>query len=74
MKIVELPITSKKEALECLDGLRKAIESGEVCMFVAVGVADNDETLLYQATTKNVTRLRLIGAAANLWHHIMHDE
>jgi len=45
-----------------LGDLRAAVESGEVVAFLAAAVAPNDEVLTYSATTRGVSRLRMIGA------------
>ena len=53
---------STEEALQVLDDLRAAVESGEVVAFLAAAVTPTDEVLSYSATTRGVSRLRTIGA------------
>lgn len=56
-----------KEALRCLDDLRAKIESGEVVMFAAVGVTQNDSTFAWTGLTTKKTRLQMLGAIAELF-------
>ena len=63
VKVVNLDTEgSKQQALEVLDDLRAAVESGEVVAFLAAAVTPTDEVLTYSATTRGVSRLRMIGA------------
>lgn len=69
MRVV--PITAaddKADMLEVLDSLRSSIESGELVAFAAVGIEPGDETRMWFASRQNVTRLRALGAIANLQH------
>lgn len=63
MKIVSLDRSgSTDEALAVLDDLRAHVESGEVVAFLVAAVSPTDETMAYAATTRGVSRLRMIGA------------
>lgn len=55
-----------RDLLEIIDNIRDAITSGEIQGFAGVGIADNDTTTFYTAASKNVSRLRFIGAAESL--------
>jgi predicted sulfurtransferase len=63
-----------KDALETIDDLRKAVESGQVVAFCAVGIEPDDTTIGWCSCTENVTRLRLMGAVASLQARIHADE
>lgn len=55
------------EALRCLDDLRGKIVSGEVVMFAAVGVKQDDSTFAWTGLTTKKTRLQMMGAIADLF-------
>lgn len=59
---------SKESALRVLDALRASIESGEVKAFAVVGIAPDDETLMWTAQVHKTTRLQMLGAM----HHLLH--
>ena len=73
MNIVSLQNSTKEEALECLDSLREQLESGKIIAFAAVGIEPDDVTCYWQATTRKITRLRLIGATATLHNFVLND-
>jgi tellurite resistance protein len=54
------------ESLEVLDSLRKQVESGEVVMFIAVGVTPADGTLQWRGTDGSKSRLQMLGAVVDL--------
>lgn len=54
------------DALAVLDAMRAAIESGELIAFVAAGITAGDVALGYCGAVEGVTRLRMMGAIANL--------
>lgn len=63
MKVVSLDTAgSTAEAVAVLDELRAHIESGEVVAFFVAAVSPSDEVSAYSATTRGVSRLRMIGA------------
>lgn len=63
MKIIHLDTSgSTDEALAVLDDLRAHLESGEVVAFLVAAVSPSDEVSAYSATTRGVSRLRMIGA------------
>lgn len=62
-----------KQALEILDELRAKVESGEVIAFAAVGIEPDDVTSSWTATTRPVSRLRMIGAIGSLFHCFQAD-
>lgn len=66
IRAIPLPTDTKEEALLVIDGLRQAIEEGEIVAFAAVGIEPDDCTRMWSATTKPVTRLRMMGAMFNL--------
>jgi hypothetical protein len=73
MKVVSLPTVDTKAALEVLDTLRQAVESGEIIAFCAVGIEPDDCTRMWSSSTKSVTRLRMQGAISNLLFHYQSD-
>ncbi len=66
LRAIPLPCASKDKALEIIDSLKEAIESGQIIAFAAVGIEPGDETRSWMATTKPVTRLRMMGAMYHL--------
>ena len=66
MKVVEFKKGSRDELLGLIDSIRKSIEDGEIQGFAGVGIAENDETIFYTASTKSISRLRFVGAAESL--------
>ncbi len=60
-------------ALEILDELRAKIESGEIIAFAAVGIEPDDITFSWTASTRPVSRLRMIGAIGSLFHCFQAD-
>jgi hypothetical protein len=68
------PATDVTSALEVLDVLREQIVSGQVIAFVAVAIEPDDVTTRFQATTRPVTKLRMLGAVASLNHWVHDDE
>lgn len=66
-KLLEFPsYKGKEDALQVVESLRKAIENEEIVAFAAVGITPDDETSLWAASTKRITRLKMIGAIATL--------
>lgn len=57
-----------KAALEVIDEMRRAIAAGELVAFVAAGITAGDVSLGYSGGIGGVTRLRMMGAIANLQH------
>lgn len=57
---------STKDALEVLDDLRKRIEDGSVIAFIGVGIEPDDVMRAWSSATQKVTRLRMMGALAQL--------
>jgi hypothetical protein len=68
------PATDTKSALEVLDVLREQVLSGQVIAFVAAAIEPDDTTTRFQATTRPVTKLRMLGAVASLNHWVHDDE
>jgi hypothetical protein len=66
IRSLPLPCASKETALEIVESLRKAIEEGEIIGFSAVGIEPDDCTRMWSATTKPVSRLRMMGAMYHL--------
>lgn len=64
---------SKAEALETLESLREAVESGQLVAFACVGIEPDDATRMWSSCTQPVTRLRLIGAMASMLHSYQSD-
>jgi hypothetical protein len=56
------------ECMEVLDQLRAKLMSGEVAGFAAVALDRTDECTAYVTTNQPVSRLRMMGAVANLQH------
>lgn len=73
IRVMSLPTDTKEEALQVIDGLRQAIESGEIVAFAAVGIEPSDCTRMWTSTTRPVTRLRMMGAMYNLLHSFTVD-
>jgi len=67
-KVVSLvdKVVSKEEALAVINALKETVERGEVVAFVAVGVTDTDECLMFASSVKPVTMLRMLGAIDRL--------
>lgn len=75
IKLLEFPShRGKEEALEIVDGLRKAVEDDEIIAFAVVGIEPNDGTKVWMASTKKFSRLRMIGATAALHHAQFHED
>lgn len=74
MKIIPLEASNKSDALEVIDTLRAAVESGEIVAFACVGIEPDDCTRMWSSATKKVTRLRMMGAMYNLLHHYTNGE
>lgn len=60
-------------ALEVLDLMRKAVESGQIIALCAVAIEPDDCTTRWQFATRPVTKLRMLGAVASLSHFIHED-
>jgi len=69
LRVIQLPTDSKEEALNVIDGLRQAVEAGEIVAFATVGIEPDDCTRMWSSTVKPVTRLRMMGAMYNLLAH-----
>lgn len=66
LSVASLPVNDTANALDVLDDLRAKIISGQVIAFCAVGVEPDDTTSEWCATTRPVTRLRMMGAIQSL--------
>lgn len=66
---IQLPPDTKEEAIQVIDGLRQAVEAGEIIAFAAVGIEPDDCTRMWSSSVKPVTRLRMMGAMYNLLAH-----
>lgn len=67
-KLNTLPEEGKEDMLEILELMKKSVTEGEIISFISVGIAPNDETLIWIGSQKRVTRLRMMGAISNLQH------
>lgn len=70
--LVELPSRveeGKADMLSVLDDMRQAIEEGRVVAFCATTVAPNDAVAVWSGACSGVTRLRMMGAIAELQYH-----
>ena len=56
----------KTNMLDVLDSLRKQIDDGEIVAFVAAGLDSADNSFGWASSVGGVTRLRMMGAIANL--------
>ena len=74
MKVVTAPTSSKKETLEAIDALRKAIEDGDVVAFCAVGIYADDATHAWTGSVQRASRLRMMGALTHLTHCYINGE
>lgn len=54
--------------LEVLDSLRTEVAEGRCVCFVAVGLGPDDNTRGWTAAVRGVSRLRVMGALADLQH------
>lgn len=72
--LMTAPEEGKIDMLEVLELMKRAIEEGEIVSFIAVGIAPNDETLMWIGSQKRVTRLRMMGAISNLQHQFASEE
>lgn len=72
MKVVPSIGVDRAAILRNLDDLRKAIETGEIVAFIAVGIAQNDDTKAWTGNAGHKTQLQFIGASAHLHHSILH--
>ena len=66
MKIIDLKSGNTKDALDVLDDLRVKVSAGEIIAFAIVGIEPDDTTRSWTSTTRPVSRLRMMGAIANL--------
>lgn len=66
MKIVEFKNGKTEDLLGILDDIRESITSGEIQGLASVGIADDDATVFFTASSKSISRLRFIGAAESL--------
>lgn len=62
------PVQDKADALAVLDGLRAAIESGEIKAFACVGIEPDHCTRMWSSSVQATTRLELIGAMYHMLH------
>lgn len=60
------PVVDMADALDVLDDLRRAVESGQIKAFACVGIEPDHCTRMWSSSTKPTTRLELIGAMAQL--------
>lgn len=70
--ITAIPLNNaptKQDALDVVESLKQAIESGQLVAFAAVGIEENDNTSIWSSSTRPVSRLRMIGAM----HHMLHS-
>jgi hypothetical protein len=56
------------DMLSVIDDLRARIVAGDVVAFVAAGIDKTDCALGWSGSTGGVSRLRIMGAIANLQH------
>lgn len=71
-KITAIPLNNaptKQDALDVVESLKQAIESGQLVAFAAVGIEENDNTSIWCFSTRPVSRLRMLGAM----HHMLHS-
>lgn len=54
------------EALEVIDNLRAKVAAGEIVGFAVVGISADDTAYGWMSCTEHVSRLRMMGAVANL--------
>lgn len=66
------PVHDTASMLAVVDSLREAVESGKVVMFCAVGVEQNDNTLMWSANSAGKSQLQLLGAISHLQHSVLH--
>ena len=74
IKLLPTKMGDKTPALETIDALRKAIEDGTIVGFVCVGIAKDDNTLMWASNIGNKTQLQFIGATAHLYHAVEHGQ
>lgn len=67
------PVVDMKDALETLDSLRRAVESGQIKAFACVGIEPDHTTRVWSSTTLRTTRLEMIGAMAQLQYSFQAD-
>lgn len=67
------PVVDMKDALETLDSLRAAVESGQIKAFACVGIEPDHTTRMWSSTTTPTTRLEMIGAMAQLLYCFQAD-
>lgn len=74
MKVVDFKHPTMEDALRAVDQLRKDIEEKHVVAFLAVGVGPTDTVTAYGGSSQTVTRLRTMGALAELQHAVHSGE
>lgn len=68
LKVVALPLGDKSAALEIVESLRQAVESGQIKAFACVGIEPDHSARMWSACTLPTTRLEMIGAITSLQH------
>jgi len=66
--VLETPKPNVDNLLEVLEIMRQRVLDGTLVAFTAAGLADDDTCYAYAASSKRVTRLRMMGAIAHLQH------
>lgn len=64
----------KSNMLAVIDSLRKQIVDGEIIAFIAAGIDAADTSFGWCSSVGGVTRLRMMGAIANLQHQYCSGE
>jgi hypothetical protein len=65
---VVVPAFDTTDALDVIDDLRRRVMAGEVVAFCLVGIDAQDVARVWTSSTRPVSRLRMMGAIANLEH------
>ncbi|WP_026641121.1 hypothetical protein [Bordetella petrii] len=68
LKVVALPVGDKSAALEVVESLRRAVESGQIKAFACAGIEPDHCTRMWSSCTLPTTRLEMIGAITSLQH------
>lgn len=61
-------VVDKSDALDVIDSLRAAIESGQIKAFACVGIEPDHNTRMWSSSTAMTSRLEMIGAMTHLLH------
>lgn len=60
------PPRDTKDAMFVIDSLRDKVQAGGIVAFVVVGLDSEDVTYGWSSTTEHVSRLRMMGAIADV--------